>query len=123
MNITSTPYTNLTPTVVGGNTYGGLTCDSAGIYYIEGVVNVEENGGSQDLGATIVKLVKTSNTNNYLSAGRTKVTGSTSSHQCAAKVYWCGQLSDGDVIALYTFASSTNQHYIRSAHLIGYKLQ
>ena len=123
MNITSTPYANLIPTIVGGNTYGGLECNSDGTYYIEGVVNVEENGGGQDLGATIVKLVKTSNTNNYLSSGRTKVTGSTSSHQCAAKVYWCGQLNSGDVIALYTFASASNQHNIKSAHLIGYKLQ
>ena len=122
MNNTSLPSGNVTAAVVGGQTYGGLEINSSGMYYIEGIVNVEENGGSQDLGATVVKLVKTTSTNSYISSGRTKVTGSTTTHECAAKVFCCVNLNSGDTIALYTFGSSGNQHIIRSAHLSVYKL-
>ena len=122
MNVIALSTSNVQPVAVGGNTYGGLKIVNTGTYYIEGSVNVEENNASQDLGATIVKLVKTTATNTYLSAGRTKVTGSTMSQNCSAKVFWCGDLNANDILALYTFASATNQHYIRFSHLYIYRL-
>ena len=122
MNIVALSTSNVQPVAVGGYTYGGMKILNTGTYYIEGSVNVEENNGAQDLGATIVKLVKTTSTNTYLSAGRTKVTGGTTSHNCSAKVFWCGDLNQNDIIALYTFASASNQHFIRFSHLYFYRL-